>query len=453
MGDFWRKQLLPALTNPFYLLYLAMFGVAYLELSHTAADLVALRRQDAGSNAVTLLYGLYNTVYITAFIAGFAAIVYRLAGREPSSIPDGATIREKVVNGAFNPFKVLRVGLYLTPALGAAAVSMSIWEFRGGGEIGIWRSWTSQTLGVLISLMFLAAMSAIAGAVGRSAPSGAADDEPAAVAASPGPVARLTAWLSDPIHFLATGLYAIVVLGLVTLSLDMWQFRGLLLVNIWQQFFSGLFRIAVGAGSVLVAVHILARLRGAAVTVPEAPANRPVSRLVRYLSVPETAVSAALAAAVVTGALWLLLDIWSWRNSSPAGLWRYISFDVMWLTARVSLLLLIWSAWNVHVRKIAAPAGLAIFGDPYTLAKWLIFIIAYAGVLSVVLMAWLERPLGPATIWSDAVHVLSQVAGPIAALAGFRAIYLVAARIAAPAAAMARTRRAATAESQAAGDS
>ena len=455
MSDFWRQNVLPALTNPFYLLYLALFGVAYLELSHTATDLIALRRQDLGSNSITLLYGVLNAFYITGFVAGFAAIVYRLSGREPSDIPEGATPVEKIVNGAMNPYKILNAALYMVAFTGAIAIAMSMWESRGGGEVGIWRSWTSQIFSVLTSVLFLAAMSAIVEALRPAAPSGGADDEPAeeAGSSSDGMMAQAKALLSDPRGRLVAGLYIVAIFGAVNLVLDMWSFRNSFPLTIWQQWSGDMFRLAFNTGMLLIAIHILDWLTKGGAEVPESETNRSMQSVARLLSVPDRALPIALVAVASTGAFWFLLDIWGWRNAGPAGTWRYISFDLMHLTAQVSLPLLIWASWRSRVHGDAAPGGVTFFADPYRLAKWLIYVIAYSGLLSIVLLAWLERPVGPATIWSDAVHVLAGVFGSIAILVGFRAVYLLAVRNAgAPATATPRRRRARTAAATASDD-
>ena len=436
MQNLWKNKLIVALTNPFYLLYMALFGILYLELGHIMLDQFAIRGLPFGDRTEQFLASLFQAGLIFTLLAGAISIIYRLLNREPSETPSEATLRQKISGYIYNPFKLLTIGFYTTALLGMGSIAIITWELRGRGPMRVWRGWSNESFDVLSSILLLAAIIAIVAALRKPAPSGAAEDETVSddtettessseTESSSGWWSSIKDLLEDSRRRLIFGLYVIAIIGAINLVIDMWIARDSATKTIWQRFFFDLFEIAVNIGYLLIAIRVLSWINKTDEPANAASDAQPVQRLVGFLGDLRGTLVFTVLAIASTGIVWFMISMWSARNAGAIDFWRLITFDAVVVVGTLAPVLVLWVAWNVHILKTKQTNGFEFLPQPYPLIKRLIYVIVYGGIVSTVLLVWLERPAGPARIWADMVHMLGFVATPVALMIAARAIYLV----------------------------
>lgn len=434
--DFWNNGIVVGLTNPYYLLYIALFGILYLELGHVILDDFAVRGQPFGDRTEQFLSTLFGAGVTFTLLAGAISIVYRLMGQQPGTTPSEATFNQKITGYASNPFKLLTIGFYATTLIGLGSIAIATWESRGRGPMRAWRGWSNESFDVLSSILLLVAIVSIVAALRKPAPSGAAEDEDATDASdspeSPSEAEESGGWwsstkalLEDDHRRLVFGLYVIAIIGMLNLTIDMALAVDSSTGTIWLRFFGDLFPIAVNIGYLLVAIRILGWINKTDNPAEISSDSGPVQRAVSYLGDLRGSLIFAVLAIASTGTVWFILNMWIARNAGGAALWRLMSFDALVGLGALAPVLVLWAAWDLHVLKTDRANMPEFLREPYSLLKRLLYVVVYAGVLSTVLLLWLERPAGPARIWADMFHMLGLVAAPVAILVGARAIYLV----------------------------
>ncbi len=434
--DFWKNGIIVGLTNPYYLLYIALFGVLYLELGHVILDEFAIRGQPLGDRTEQFLSTLFEAGVTFTLLAGAISIVYRLIGQQPGATPSESTIKQRITGYGSNPFKLLTIGFYVTTLIGLGSIAIATWESRDRGPMRAWRGWSDESFAVLSSILLLAAIVSIVAALRKPAPSGAAEDvdkteanerpeSPSDAEESGGWWSATKALVEDDHRRLIFGLYVIAIIGMLNLTIDMALAVDSATSTIWLRFFGDLFPIAVNVGYLLVAIRILGWINKTDKPTEISSNSGPVQRAVSYLGDLRGGLTFAVLAIASTGAVWFMVSMWIARNAGGAAFWRLISFDALVLLGALAPVLVLWAAWDLHVLKTNRVNIPEFLREPYSLLKRLLYVIVYVGVLSTVLLLWLERPAGPSRIWADMFHMLGLVATPVAILVGARAIYLV----------------------------
>lgn len=434
--DFWNDRVIVGLTNPFYLLYIALFGILYLELGHVILDEFAIRGQPFGDRIEQFLSTLFEVGVTFTVLAGAISIVYRLMGQQPGATGSETTFKQRITDYVSNPFKLLTIGFYATTLIGLGSIAIATWESRDRGPMRAWRGWSDESFEVLSSILLLAAIVSIVVALRKPAPSGAAEDVDATDASesaeSPSDAEESGGWWSatkalveDDHRRLVFGLYVIAIIGMLNLTIDMALAVDSATSTIWLRFFGDLFPIAVNIGYLLVAIRILGWINKTDKPTEVSSDSGPVQRVVSYLGDLRGSLIFAVVAIASTGSVWFMVSMWIARNAGNAAFWRLITFDALAVLGALAPVLVLWAAWELHVLKTNRANIPEFLREPYSLLKSLLYVIVYTGVLSTVLLLWLERPAGPSRIWADTFHMLGLVAAPVAILVGARAIYLV----------------------------
>lgn len=173
MNDFWNNKVVPTLVHPVLALHAILFLTLNLGFLKVFTTLINQRKFDLESDLRLVASQLSLVFFVVALVAGGMAVAYSLLGSQRPVADDDEGLQQRVKRWLSDPYILLNTGIYLVAYLGLIATVLLMVELRGSGPAGVWLWWSTQMFYTLTGVLVLLAVKTLANSVITNVPSAA----------------------------------------------------------------------------------------------------------------------------------------------------------------------------------------------------------------------------------------------------------------------------------------
>jgi Ca2+/Na+ antiporter len=170
MNDFWQSKVLPTLTHPVLALHGILFLVLNIGLIKIFTALISGRKRDLESDFRLLASELALVVFMVALVAGTMAAIYNIQAKERPEAKDDEGFKDRLQRWSNDPFFMLDAGIYGVAYLGLISIILLMVEVSGIGPVSVWSWFATQLFYVLGGVLILLAVRSLANSFGPPAP-------------------------------------------------------------------------------------------------------------------------------------------------------------------------------------------------------------------------------------------------------------------------------------------
>ncbi len=447
-----RSRAESLILNPYSVLVMMAYFILAIGLLHALADAIAW-----GDNADEVFEGLTNDLWVmvgaVALTVAMISVVHGVKARRSgdySGVPDdiGQRLLNPVWLTSIAPYAFLVFGLIKT---------LYFLVDEGDSEFQYVMTWTFNYLfHTSAGVFFIFALKAISDWLHTDPTAGESVQSTAEKATDNGTqdtqgqnsdsatetagsdtetnTSGLKAVLDNPDRLLTLGIYLTAYLGVLAVVFVMWWWADQPAGRIWSQFFEHAAMVGGAIAFLLLARTVVNWITGTKATDDQLVRgeNEPVSAWIQRLTVsPRRMVDLATAVVIATGLPFFLIDIWSSRNDEVEEFWSKLLENSLYgviglgtlLVLRAAILLVLAGPRESIVDRFRAAMGGPLLSDPSQLLRYIVYALAFIGLLNVSVTSWDQRGRDVWIVWYYFFNSFLVMALPLAMALGGRALY------------------------------